>query len=164
MDNYIFPNNYNIANFEAIGIYGWDDFLQFVSEISPSIEVDGQNYILSDSATSDAFEPTTPCPIVLETGDITFEEVDINKTIHRLRLRTNAKVAHRWLLEGSTNGGNTWKTLGIWTQDTTDERWINFRLTGAELRLRLTALDAFVPPYEFKDISYRALGRGLETV
>ena len=168
VDNYSFDGTQTsqaelIALFEAIGVYGGDDFLEFVSEVAPSCFVDGKNYLLSASAVVNGYEPNALPTLVLETGDITFNEVDLNKTITRLRMRTTASGDQSWTLHGSIDKGVNWKDLGTFTVEATDEASINFRLTGAECRLRLVCNGPSLPQYEIRDLSLRIRSRGLET-
>jgi len=147
----------------ANSLYGWDDMVKYVSEISPSVFVDGKTYVLSESAPNDDFSVETGTYLCLETGDIDFNEPDMNKTFHRMRLRSDLFAGeHPLTLSGSIDGGRTWKILGEWTQDSTDESLLNFRLTGAECRLRISGRVS-TATYELKDLTFRARGRGLET-
>lgn len=99
-----------------------------------------------------------------ETGDIDLNVPDQDKTFLKfgLRLRTRPSATVTWTIEGSTDGGDTWRTLGILTIGTGSiEGKIDFALTASALRIRGSS-SSIVASYTITEMTVDVAGRGLE--
>lgn len=83
--------------------------------------------------------------LVYETGDMDFGEPDSIKTAYKFALRIQEDFGIRstdleFTLEGSTNRGQTWKTLGTMIFEPGEaEEELHFRLSGTNLRFKLSS-------------------------
>jgi hypothetical protein len=67
-----------------------------------------------------------------------------------------------WTVEGSTTEGETWKSLGTLTIPSgKHEGYVNFRLSGAALRFRLTS-NTVVASYAISELTLRIRARSTE--
>ena len=107
---------------------------------------------------------TVPVKTSLVTQDLDFERPDDVKTFTELGLRMDDQMPDRsaavsLLIEGSTDRGRTWRTLGTARFAVgDDEDKINFRLTGSAVRFRLTSSDV-VEPWTLLELTLRARAR-----
>ena len=105
-----------------------------------------------------------PIRVVLETGDFDFNEPDKVKSGYRVSLKIDRTLSDdvAFVVEGSTNEGVSWTTLGMLTISAgRDEAYVNFALTGSTLRFRFTSVSE-VPTYVVLEYVVRLRGRGLQ--
>lgn len=108
-------------------------------------------------------------PVSLEytTGDLDMGAPNRNKIVTRLSLKTKDAVPEDVVFHiyGSTNRGQTWKTLspaaGVTIDAETDETKCDFRLMGSLMRFKITSTSSVVP-YTISEIVYRVRGAGEE--
>ncbi len=100
-----------------------------------------------------------------ETTDLDFERPDRRKMFNRvsLKLSKNAEEAINFEVDGSTNRGATYKSLGaIRIPVGADEGYLNFRITGSIVRFRFTHAEV-TNPFEVSEVVLRGRLGGLET-
>lgn len=107
---------------------------------------------------------TVPVKTSLVTQDLDFDRPDDTKTFTELGLRMDDQMPDRsaavsLLVEGSTDRGRSWRTLGTARFAVgDDEDKINFRLTGSAVRFRITSSDV-VEPWTLLEMTLRARAR-----
>lgn len=102
---------------------------------------------------------------VLETGDLDLGEPDRVKSAYRTSLRIDRVLSSDlvYTVQGSTNEGVSWRTLGSITIPAgRDEGFCNFQLTGSTLRLRFSSSSS-VPAYFVVEYTMKIKGRGIES-
>jgi hypothetical protein len=124
---------------------------------------DGRVFQMSLNGSID--EPGDVVPVRLEFPDDDYDDADTEKCWIRLGLKVRENVASdiTFLVETSTNRGSTYKNVGnLVIRTGEDEGYVNFRTSGAMLRVRLTS-SAVVAPYQIVEAVLRVRGKGLET-
>jgi hypothetical protein len=100
----------------------------------------------------------------LETGDFSWQAPNDIKSILALSLKTDRLMesAAIFTIEGSTNRGLAWKSLGtLIVAANDDENQVGFKLTGSMIRFRITCATR-VLPFTIAEIVLRVRGRGRE--
>jgi len=123
---------------------------------------DGYVWRTSDASTLD--KDGNPIRVVIETGDFDFDEPDRVKSGYRVSLKIDRTLSSdlAFVVEGSTNEGVSWRTLGtLVIAAGRDENYVNFALTGSTLRFRFTSVSE-VPSYVVLEYVVRLRGRGLQ--
>ena len=119
---------------------------------------------LTEGATLD--KGTTAIMAVLETGDFDFGSLDMDKTISRfaLKLKEKPSAALAFTVEGSTDSGVTYRTLGTLNipVDKTEGK-VNFRLTGDVIRFKVTS-NSNVMNYVIIEYSLAVRARGMQAI
>lgn len=156
-----------------------------VGEAKPALvafQVDGYLLVYDDSVSVNVVAESgnvvwRSSPVRIETPDYDLGATDTLKTGLRLSLKIYERPIDRasrivpifLQLSGSTDGGLTWKQLGILRIDPNKtEDALNFRITGSTLRFRLDSIvpenmvEADVPPYEIVEMSIRLRDRSVE--
>lgn len=126
-------------------------------------KANGTVFQLSTSDPQDS--PGTPIPVRLEFGDYDYDDADTEKCWIRfgLKLREATATQLNLLVEVSSNRGISWKNVGnLIIRVGEDEGYVNFRQSGAMIRLRVTSSDVAVP-YTIDEAVLRVRGKGLET-
>lgn len=101
---------------------------------------------------------------VLETGDFSWQAPNDIKSVFALSLKTDRLMESTvtFTIEGSTNRGLSWKSLGTLTiAANDDENQIGFKLMGSMIRFRITT-STRVLPFTISEIVLRVRGRGRE--
>jgi len=116
-------------------------------------------------------------PIRIETPDYDLGASDTDKTALRISLKIFERELDRITrttpiylqVSGSTDGGSTWRLLGILRiAPQHNEDALNFRLTGSTLRFRIESIvpegtsDTDLPIYEITEMSIRIRDRSVE--
>jgi hypothetical protein len=118
-------------------------------------------YIYSQSADTDESGNIIS---TIETGDMDLNAPDDDKTVTRFSMRLAARPSAdlSFVITGSVDSGNTWKSLGTLEIDTDHiEGKVDFFLTGSAVRFRLVEQTA-VEPYTISEFVLRTAGRGIE--
>ena len=148
----------------------WADFLQTWQQQMPTSLLSGNTffsnstqifYLTGDGALN--LSVTAPAAVI-ETADLDENAPSKNKTWLELgvKLEDIPSAELTFLVFGSVDRGQQWKTLGTITIDADqNESRTCFRLTGTMARFRLTSNSA-VSPYTINEITYRVRGVGRE--
>ena len=169
----------------------WSDYLNrtYYEELAPygmtylaAIALGGIPYIaLNDIGSATVVSANTasliPHVATFVTGDMDFGEPDSIKAIYKLALRlggiyvgTRPDEPLRFLVEGSIDRGRSYKRLGQLVIDPgEDEDEIHFRISGTNIRLRITisfnsAMDRKAAPIEIEELTLRARIAGRQMV
>lgn len=127
---------------------------------------DELHYYLDDGGTSDSDTGQTPV-VQATTGDYDLDLPDTKKIWTKFSLELDEPTGPsddtlQFTLEGSVDKGKNWKTLGtLSVESEEDEAAVNFRLSGAAARFRLTQVGgADVEPYTIGGFgfSFKAIG------
>jgi hypothetical protein len=105
---------------------------------------------------------------VFETGDLDLGVPDQRKTAYKLALRIGDSglrtLTNTFTVEGSEDKGRTWKALGrMAINPDEDENEIHFRLSGTNLRFRIS-LTTSDYPFEWEELTVRARISGEQVV
>ena len=141
---------------ETLGIQGKDSSILLGSH-------DGKSYQVSRDSNLDTTGNLKQ--VLLETGDLDFDSTDKLKSAYRLSIRLDQPVASdaQITVLGSTNSGDSWRTLGVLRIEAGKrEGFIGFSLTSSVLRFRLVSSSL---PQSARIIEYtvRVRGRGVES-
>jgi hypothetical protein len=144
----------------------WDSFTDEPAEVNMFIEHSNALYQFTETRDSDSWGSDTVIPTAIETGDMNFGAPDTYKTATRLSLRLHSNEDYTskitWKVEGSTDGGDTFKNLGnLVIYAGKEEGFVNFRLHGSTLRFKLTSSDQ-VKPYWVDSMVVRVRTSGRE--
>ena len=107
-----------------------------------------------------------PIDVVIETGDIDFDSPETTKNLTRLSLKIDRiegyDEAVAFTVQGSTNKGRSWRTLGtLRISATMDEGKVDFRLSGSTHRLRISS-SSLTTKYSIAEYSLAVCGNGDE--
>lgn len=146
----------------------WDSFKASEEVRSVYIENWGGTYRLTTANAQDAAPSGYDnIPVTIETGDFDGGAPDRNKIFTRLAIKTEdvdgfRSSAVRFSVQGSVNGGRSWKQLGtVELPSDKDEGYCNFRLSGSMVRFRITSTSS-VGPYIVSGLTMRVRASGAE--
>lgn len=125
------------------------------------VGISDEIYRLDSSLDADANSNITAS---FTTKDYDFGEPDSKKTVYRVALKLGELATSDILftVEGSTNRGGAWKSLGTMTiASGDDEAHVDFRMTGSTFRFRFTSNSQTVP-YTITEMTLRVKKRGAE--
>lgn len=173
LDTYMLANPYiqRIIAIDALTgtIDGLDTTYQTIDAMGEArvdryIFHEGVNKIWRISADITEIQDSQPIQINLETKDFDFDDPDNSHLACRLGLKIDydldTATPVSFLIQGSTDRGRIWKTLGTLTIPYQhDEGHVDFRLSGETLRFRITS-SADVSVYTITEltIDIRAAG------
>jgi hypothetical protein len=147
---------------------GWGDIFPTYGSTQSNVSLrdlfvtnNGYTYIYSEAGGDD---DGVPVEVVLETGDLDFGIPDTDKTATKLSVRLGERPTQDILFAvwGSVDGGNTWDVFGNLTiTDGQLEDKVDFQITGAAIRFRLTSTSA-AGAYTIADVVLRIASRGIQ--
>lgn len=123
----------------------------------------GSLFYLDNTANQDP--SSVPISMSFTTGDFDYDNPDKLKSHQRFNIRIKEAVSQDliFVVQGSNDQGNTFKSLGSLIISSGDvEGYINFSITGAATRFKVTCGTVSVP-YVITGLTLRVVGRGLES-
>lgn len=154
----------------AYGAWSMDSFIAAISGVDVfGFSTDGYFYKYVPTSSANALGTgSNAIRAELVTQDFDFDRPDDIKTFTELTVRLDddfetslnpRSAVITMTVQGSTDYGRTWKSLGTLTFGTTDvEDKLNFRLTGTTARFKLTS-STIVEPYTILELGLRVKTR-----
>lgn len=140
----------------------WDSINTSISSSGVFRTENGYIYLLGPRIEANTASPVT---VTIETGDITLDKPDVQKTFLRfsLRLKSRPSAALRFNTTYSTDGGYTWRNAGNLTITSGQiEGKVDFVCTGSTIRIRCT--ESSIYRYTITEMGIRYRERGIEYV
>ena len=174
VDGFMWSDFANVTYYEMLVPYGMTNLFAISEAGIPYITLSD---IGSATVVSGAALVQIPHTAVFVTGDMDFGDPDSMKAIYKMALRLGGVYAGarpddelHFYVDGSVDRGRNWKRLGrIVIGSDEDEDEIHFRISGTNIRLRITISFNSPPsrkatPIEIEELTLRARVAGRQMV